>query len=50
MSSPLNCMKGLNSEEAKRRLLENGPNALSPPKRVHPIVKFIKILFGLFNA
>ncbi|KAI9099834.1 hypothetical protein DFS34DRAFT_648779 [Phlyctochytrium arcticum] len=40
---------GLSSEDAARRLVEQGPNQLSPPKRRHPFLKFMDHLLGLFN-
>ncbi|KAJ1561048.1 hypothetical protein HK405_005089, partial [Cladochytrium tenue] len=40
---------GLSSETAAQRLIENGPNMLSPPKKRHPFLKFLDILMGLFN-
>ncbi|KAJ3193161.1 hypothetical protein HDU67_005222, partial [Dinochytrium kinnereticum] len=40
---------GLTSEEAAKRLVENGPNMLTPPKKRHPFLKFLDCLLGLFN-
>ncbi|KAJ3416269.1 hypothetical protein HDV05_002559 [Chytridiales sp. JEL 0842] len=40
---------GLSVAEAAKRLEENGPNMLTPPKRKHPFLKFLEILLGLFN-
>lgn len=34
--------EGLTDEEAARRLAEHGPNALPPPRRVHPVVRFLR--------
>ncbi|KRY48183.1 Sodium/potassium-transporting ATPase subunit alpha [Trichinella britovi] len=39
---------GLSSEEAKRRLVRDGPNALSPPPQTPEWIKFAKNLFGGF--
>ncbi|KRY70032.1 Sodium/potassium-transporting ATPase subunit alpha [Trichinella pseudospiralis] len=39
---------GLSSEEAKRRLARDGPNALSPPPQTPEWIKFAKNLFGGF--
>ncbi|KAJ3039704.1 hypothetical protein HDV00_011936 [Rhizophlyctis rosea] len=41
---------GLSSEAAANRLAENGPNAISPPKRRLPIWKFLQCLANLFNV
>ncbi|KAJ3202682.1 hypothetical protein HDU82_007181 [Entophlyctis luteolus] len=41
--------QGLSAEEAAKRLLENGPNCLTPPKKRHWILRFLDILLGLFN-
>ncbi|KAI8614826.1 hypothetical protein BC830DRAFT_1169101 [Chytriomyces sp. MP71] len=41
--------QGLSAAEAAKRLAENGPNALSPPKKRHPFLRFLDILTGLFN-
>ncbi|KAJ3053133.1 hypothetical protein HK097_004964 [Rhizophlyctis rosea] len=41
--------QGLSSAEAAKRLAENGPNQLSPPKRRHPALQFLHHLLGLFN-
>lgn len=40
---------GLSTSEAQKRLEEQGPNQLSPPKKTHPFVKFLHSLMGLFN-
>jgi sodium/potassium-transporting ATPase subunit alpha len=40
---------GLSTAEAQKRLLENGPNMLTPPKKRHWILRFIDLLMGLFN-
>lgn len=40
--------KGLTDAEAKKRLEENGPNALTPPPTTPEWVKFCKQLFGGF--
>ena len=41
-------LQGLSEEEAAKRLVQYGPNALSPPKQTPEIVKFLKQLFGGF--
>lgn len=41
--------QGLTSEAAAQRLLENGPNILSPPKQISPFMKFFHCLTSLFN-
>ncbi|KAG0092103.1 hypothetical protein BGZ93_003295 [Podila epicladia] len=41
--------KGLDSQVASQRLAENGPNILSPPKKVSPLVRFLHCLTSLFN-
>ncbi|KAJ3280654.1 hypothetical protein HDU79_011482, partial [Rhizoclosmatium sp. JEL0117] len=41
--------QGLTAAEAAKRLLENGPNMLTPPKKRHWILRFLDILMGLFN-
>ncbi|KRX24042.1 Sodium/potassium-transporting ATPase subunit alpha [Trichinella nelsoni] len=43
-----NSNTGLSSEEAKRRLVRDGPNALSPPPQTPEWIKFAKNLFGGF--
>ncbi|KAI8905442.1 hypothetical protein EDD86DRAFT_241269 [Gorgonomyces haynaldii] len=40
---------GLTVEEAKQRLIRNGPNALTPPKKRPAILQFLDALLGLFN-
>ncbi|KAF9209088.1 hypothetical protein BGZ49_006354 [Haplosporangium sp. Z 27] len=40
---------GLDSALAAQRLIENGPNILSPPKQISPFMKFIHCLTSLFN-
>ncbi|RKO97824.1 hypothetical protein CXG81DRAFT_15445 [Caulochytrium protostelioides] len=40
---------GLGTAQALERLANEGPNQLSPPKKRHPFLKFLDILFGLFN-
>ncbi|KAG0303871.1 hypothetical protein BGZ98_006184 [Dissophora globulifera] len=40
---------GLDSTVAAQRLQENGPNILSPPKQISPLMKFIHCLTSLFN-
>ncbi|KAF9280727.1 hypothetical protein BGZ68_007049 [Mortierella alpina] len=41
--------RGLDSQVASQRLALNGPNILSPPKQVSPLIKFIHCLTSLFN-
>ncbi|KAL2917749.1 hypothetical protein HK105_202622 [Polyrhizophydium stewartii] len=42
--------QGLMATEAAKRLQENGPNQLSPPKKRHPFLRFLDHLMGLFNV
>ncbi|KAJ3078622.1 hypothetical protein HDU99_000469, partial [Rhizoclosmatium hyalinum] len=42
--------QGLTAAEAAKRLLEYGPNCLTPPKKRHWILRFLDILSGLFNV
>ena len=48
MYHPHVLLQGLSEEEAAKRLVQYGPNALSPPKQTPEIVKFLKQLFGGF--
>ncbi|KAJ3113569.1 hypothetical protein HDU96_003267 [Phlyctochytrium bullatum] len=41
--------QGLSAAEAAKRLEENGPNMLTPPKKKHPFFKFMECLLGVFN-
>jgi len=41
--------RGLDSAVAAQRLIENGPNILSPPKQISPFMKFFHCLTSLFN-
>ena len=41
---------GLSGVEAARRLIENGPNILTPPKKTSEFVKFLKTMFTGFAA
>lgn len=41
---------GMDETLARARLERDGRNELSPPKRTHPAIKYLKKLFGLFNA
>ncbi|KAJ3343104.1 hypothetical protein HDU83_005809 [Entophlyctis luteolus] len=41
--------KGLDDEEAARRLAQNGPNILSPPKKKSPLLLYIECLLNIFN-
>ena len=41
--------KGLSVDLQKTRILEFGKNMLSPPKRIHPFVKYLLCLAQLFN-
>ncbi|ORY46883.1 P-type cation-transporting ATPase [Rhizoclosmatium globosum] len=49
-SSKPQTSKGLTDAEAKKRLEENGPNILSPPKKKSPIFLYLECLFNIFNA
>lgn len=40
---------GLTAAEAAKRLVEYGPNALTPPKKRSPILRYLDFLMGLFN-
>jgi sodium/potassium-transporting ATPase subunit alpha len=40
---------GLSLDEAKKRLAEYGPNTLSPPKKIHPVIQFILYMLHVFN-
>ncbi|CAG8532596.1 3994_t:CDS:2 [Paraglomus occultum] len=40
---------GLSTAEAEKRLAEQGPNVLTPPKKTHPVIKYLECLFTLFN-
>ncbi|OZJ07018.1 hypothetical protein BZG36_00013 [Bifiguratus adelaidae] len=40
---------GLTSQQAEQLLHEHGPNVLTPPKKRHPILKFLDCLLSLFN-
>jgi sodium/potassium-transporting ATPase subunit alpha len=40
---------GLTNEQVRVRLERDGRNEMSPPKRTHPVIKYLKKLFGLFN-
>jgi sodium/potassium-transporting ATPase subunit alpha len=42
--------QGLSVEEQKQRLEKYGPNCLSPPKRIHPILQFLSYFLQLFNV
>ncbi|KAJ3071200.1 hypothetical protein HDU98_005682 [Podochytrium sp. JEL0797] len=41
--------QGLTAADAAKRLLEYGPNCLTPPKKRHWFLRFMDILLGLFN-
>lgn len=41
--------KGLTSQQAANILLQTGPNILTPPKRRHPILKYLDCVASLFN-
>lgn len=45
---PVNSV-GLSEEVSKKRLIEYGPNILSPPKKTHPFIQYLKCLAQLFN-
>lgn len=41
---------GLSEAVAAERLARDGKNELSPPKKLHPVLKYLKKLFGIFNS
>jgi sodium/potassium-transporting ATPase subunit alpha len=41
--------QGLTAQQAANVLLETGPNRLTPPKRRHPILKYLDCVVKLFN-
>ncbi|KAI9339997.1 P-type cation-transporting ATPase [Obelidium mucronatum] len=41
--------KGLSEPEAKKRLAENGPNILAPPKKKSPLFLYLECLMNIFN-
>ena len=41
---------GLSIDESNKRLAEYGPNMLSPPKKIHPVVQFIMYMLHVFNV
>jgi len=41
--------RGLTSQESEQLLLDHGKNVLTPPKKRHPILKFLDYLRSLFN-
>jgi sodium/potassium-transporting ATPase subunit alpha len=41
--------KGLTAEEAAKRLIENGANVLTPPKKKGGLRKYLESLSSLFN-
>jgi sodium/potassium-transporting ATPase subunit alpha len=40
---------GLSSQEALKRIQEHGPNRLTPAKKIHPILMYLKYVAGIFN-
>ena len=40
---------GLTGQQAEQLLHEHGPNILTPPKKRHPILKYLDCLTSLFN-
>lgn len=42
--------EGLSSSEAEARLLKNGKNEITPPKRTPLIIKYLHALSGIFNV
>lgn len=42
-------LKGLDSMDHIQRLEKYGPNAITPPKQMHPLVKFLLMLVGGFQ-
>ncbi|KAJ3122544.1 hypothetical protein HK098_002770 [Nowakowskiella sp. JEL0407] len=49
-TAKVNQSRGLTAEDAKKRLEVNGPNVLTPPKKVHPFVKWLHCLSQIFNV
>lgn len=41
--------RGLTDAQVQERLQRDGRNELSPPKKTHPVIKYLRKLFGLFN-
>ncbi|CAG8536756.1 6103_t:CDS:2, partial [Acaulospora colombiana] len=41
--------RGLQESQAAQLLATNGPNVLTPPKKKHPIMKYLECLSTLFN-
>lgn len=41
---------GLDKEIVTSRLAQYGPNVMSPPKKIHPILKYLISLSNLFNV
>ncbi|KAI8893117.1 E1-E2 ATPase-domain-containing protein, partial [Globomyces pollinis-pini] len=41
---------GLSALDAAKRLKENGPNCLTPPKKLHPFLQYLLYLLHLFNV
>jgi sodium/potassium-transporting ATPase subunit alpha len=41
--------KGLTAQQAANVLAATGPNILTPPKRRHPILKYLDCVTSLFN-
>ena len=42
-------LQGLSKSLAAERLIEFGPNALTPPKKTSPILRYLQFLSGIFN-
>lgn len=40
----------MTDQEAKTRLEQYGRNQLSPPKRIHPVLQFLRYFLDLFNV
>ena len=40
---------GLTGQQAEQLLHEHGPNILTPPKKRHPLLKYLDCLRSLFN-
>jgi sodium/potassium-transporting ATPase subunit alpha len=42
--------QGLTDQLLQERLAKDGRNELSPPKKTHPFITYLKKLFGIFNS
>ena len=48
ISKPANS-NGLSTADAQKRVMEEGQNVLAPQKKIHPILRYLQCLCGLFN-